>query len=343
MDAELYDEFGNYIGPELDSDDEDDEEELTEGRPAIGSKQDQDFEDDEEDMDGGGGDENTMTVVLHEDKRYYPTAAEVYGEEVETVVQEEDTQPLTQPIIQPVNKKKFSYHQQDLPQTTYEMEYLADMMDTPGLIRNVALVGHLHHGKTSFMDCLMEQTHPDLKSYSEKPLRYTDTLFTEQERGVSIKSMPCTIIMQDVKNKSYLMNIYDTPGHVNFSDEVSAAMRLADGIVLFVDAAEGIMLNTERILKHAVQEHIAITVCINKIDRLLLELKLPPQDAYYKLRYIVEEINGILNMYGGEEETFQVSPLLGNVCFASAQYSVCFTLKSFASIYAEAYGDVNVT
>ena len=88
---------------------------------------------------------------------------------------------------------------------------------------------------------------------------------------------------------------------------------------------------------------MGITVCINKIDRLLLELKLPPQDAYYKLRYIVEEINGFLSMYAPpDEDPIQVSPLLGNICFASSQFSVCFTLKSFASIYNESFGDVNV-
>lgn len=84
------------------------------------------------------------------------------------------------------------------------------------------------------------------------------------------------------------------PGHVNFSDEVTAAMRLCDGVVLFVDAAEGVMLNTERLLKHAVQEKMAITLCVNKIDRLMLELKLPPQDAYYKIKHIIDEINGLL-------------------------------------------------
>lgn len=67
------------------------------------------------------------------------------------------------------------------------MEYLADLMDNGNLVRNVALVGHLHHGKTSFVDCLMQQTHPDLQTKDDKPIRYTDTLFTEQERGVSIK------------------------------------------------------------------------------------------------------------------------------------------------------------
>ena len=73
------------------------------------------------------------------------------------------------------------------------------------------------------------------------------------------------------------MNIFDTPGHVNFSDEVTAAMRLADGVCVFIDAAEGVMLNTERVIKQAVQEKLAVTICINKIDRLILELKLPPQ------------------------------------------------------------------
>ena len=76
--------------------------------------------------------------------------------------------------------------------------------------------------------------------------------------------------------------------------QVTAALRLSDGVCLFVDAAEGVMLNTERLIKHAVQERLAVTVCINKIDRLILELKLPPQDAYYKLRHIVEEINALL-------------------------------------------------
>ena len=71
-------------------------------------------------------------------------------------------------------------------------------------------------------------------------------------------------------------------------------MRLCDGVVIFVDAAEGVMLNTQRLIKHAIQEHLAITICINKIDRLILELKLPPVDAYYKLRHIVDEINGLL-------------------------------------------------
>ena len=79
----------------------------------------------------------------------------------------------------------------------------------------------------------------------------------------------------------------DVPGHVNFSDEATAAFRLCDGLVLVVDAHEGLLMNSERLLKHAVQERLAVTLCISKIDRLVVELKLPPADAYHKLRHII--------------------------------------------------------
>ncbi|KAK2147140.1 hypothetical protein LSH36_568g02003 [Paralvinella palmiformis] len=320
MDTDLYDEFGNYIGPELESDEDEDSDEHEE---RVANEE----EDDEMEVERDE-DDNDMQVVLHEDKKYYPTAEEVYGPDVE------------KPIIAPVKKKKFSVAEQDLPDTSYNMEFLADIMDNPNLIRNVALCGQLHHGKTSFVDCLIEQTHPGLYAREDTDLRYTDTLFTEQERGVSIKASPVTLVMQDVRNKSYLLNIYDTPGHVNFSDEVTAAFRLCDGVVVFVDAAEGVMLNTERLLRHAIQERLAVTLCINKIDRLILELKLPPTDAYYKIRHIVDEVNGLLSIYS-EGEDMSVSPLLGNVCFASSYYRFSFTLLSFAKLYSDTHGGIN--
>lgn len=336
MDQDLYDEFGNYIGPELDSDDDDEEDSDDEREEHA----DREYGDDDDEMEQDD-DHNEMQVVLHEDKKYYPTAEEVYGPEVETIVQEEDNQPLTEPIIAPVKKKKFAMTEQDLPATSYNMEFLADLMDTPELIRNVTLCGHLHHGKTCFVDCLIEQTHPEIYSSDDKDIRYTDTLFTEQERGVSIKASPVTLVLPDSRNKSYLMNLFDTPGHVNFSDEVTAAFRISDGVVIFIDAAEGIMLNTERLLKHAVQERLPVTICLNKIDRLMLELKLPPTDAYYKLRHTLEEVNSLLSVYSEDETGVTVSPLLGNVCFASSYYRFCFTLGSFAKIYSDSFGGIN--
>ncbi|XP_063422209.1 116 kDa U5 small nuclear ribonucleoprotein component-like [Mytilus trossulus] len=340
MDQELYDEFGNYVGPELDSDEEDEDADEDQNREDAMAEY--AGEDDDDDMDADDNDDAAeMQVVLHEDKKYYPTAEEVYGPEVETIVQEEDTQPLTEPIIAPVKKKKFTMAEQDLPETVYNMEFLADLMDSPDLIRNVTLCGHLHHGKTSFVDCLMLQTHPEMQVNDEKDLRYSDILFTEQERGCSIKSTPITLVLPDTRNKSYLVNMFDTPGHVNFSDETTAAFRLSDGAVIFVDAAEGVMLNTERLIKHAVQERLPITVCINKVDRLILELKLPPTDAYYKLRHILEEINSLISVYSEEDEGQVISPVLGNVCFASSYFRFCFTLGSFAKIYSDTYGGIN--
>lgn len=366
MDGDLYDEFGNYIGPELESDEDEQEEELMYGRENGGvtankEEHDENTADQEGMMVEMSG--TSQAVVLHEDKKYYPTAMEVYGPDVETIVHEEDAQPLTEPIIAPVKRSRFSVVEQDIPETTYELEFLADLMDTPELIRNVTLCGHLHHGKTTFCDALVEQTHPSVGSIESRDLRYTDTLFTEIERGVSIKTQPLTILLPDTRGKSYLLNIMDSPGHVNFSDEVTAAFRLSDGCVLFVDAAEGVMMNTERLIKHAILEKLPITLCINKIDRLIIELKLPPNDAYYKLKHIIDEVNSMISRYteeatasanwasgvelppesesiGGQRPYKQapISPLLGNCCFVSSYYRFCFTLKSFAKIYALKYG-----
>ncbi|CAI8001672.1 116 kDa U5 small nuclear ribonucleoprotein component, partial [Geodia barretti] len=336
MDAgDMYDEFGNYIGPDIESDEsekgEEEEEEREEGS---------DDGEGEEGMEvaerGEEGEE--MAVVLHEDKKYYPTAEEVYGPDVETIVQEEDTQPLTEPIVAPVKKKSFSYREQELPNTIYDIEFLSDLMDKRELIRNVCIAGHLHSGKTSFVDCLLEQTHPDFVVSGEHPLRYTDTLVTEQERGVSIKATPVSLVLPDSKEKSYLVNIFDTPGHVNFSDELTAAFRLSDGVMIVVDVSEGVMLNTERIVKHALQEKLNITLCLNKIDRLILELKLPPSDAYFKLKHTIDEVNSLLSIYSDSEEAPVMSPLLGNVCFASSQFGFAFTLYSFSLIYSESFG-----
>lgn len=93
-------------------------------------------------------------MILHEDKKYYPDANEVYPE-AETLVQDEDTQPLSEPIIAPVKVKSFEYLEKELPQTVFNPEFQAGLMDHAHLVRNIAFVGHLHHGKTSFMGILL--------------------------------------------------------------------------------------------------------------------------------------------------------------------------------------------
>jgi 116 kDa U5 small nuclear ribonucleoprotein component len=87
----------------------------------------------------------------------------------------------------------------------------------------------------------------------------------EQTRELSIKATPISLVMENLSEKSFLMNVFDCPGHVNFCDESTAALRAADGAVIVVDAVEGVMMATERIIEHALANQVAITVLINKV------------------------------------------------------------------------------
>ncbi|KAL3438588.1 P-loop containing nucleoside triphosphate hydrolase protein [Aspergillus tetrazonus] len=346
---DLYDEFGNYIGEAAESD----EEFQHEAAKPQAFDYDEAFGADEleepaqqELMEIDEGPSNA--VILHEDKQYYPSAQQVYGEDVETLVQEEDAQPLSEPIIAPVTQKKFAIEESELPPVFFSREFMTDMLNFPDQIRNIALVGHLHHGKTAFMDMLVMQTH-DLAERLEKKtgkkrdeqLRYTDVHHLERERGLSIKSAPMSLVLQSSKGKSHLFNIIDTPGHVNFVDEVAASSRLVDGVVLVVDVVEGMQANTEQIIRHAVLEDLPLTLVVNKMDRLILELKLPPNDAYFKLKHVIEEVNTMIeNVMPGHGEKRRLSPEKGNVAFACASMKWCFTLQSFAKMYADAYPSI---
>lgn len=140
------------------------------------------------------------------------------------------------------------------------------------------------------------------------PFSHSDMLFTEQERELSIKSTPMSFVLPDTRNKSFVVNVMDTPGHVSFLDEVTAACRVADGAVVVVDAVEGVMMNTERVIKQAALARIPVTLVINKVDRLVLELKLPTSDAYHKLLHTLDEVNTILAKYGDGLEDNLLSP-----------------------------------
>ncbi|KAJ7024393.1 Calreticulin family-domain-containing protein [Mycena alexandri] len=341
---EDYDEFGNYVGADLDSDDE---EEITQ-QQFVPQAQAPPLEGyDDEPMPGA--EENALmeidepvhnAVILHEDKQYYPSASDVYGPDVETMVQEEDAQPLTQPIVAPIKVRKWNIEEKDMPETRFDKGFLLNMTAFPDMIRNVAVVGHLHHGKTALMDMLVFETHK-LVWDADNQTRYTDTHILARERAISIKSSPMSLILSTTAGKSHLIHFIDTPGHVNFVDEVASAIRLVDGIVLVVDVIEGLMVGTENILRHALQENLKITLVVNKIDRLILELRIKPADAYYKIKHTIEEINTFIAAIDPDPE-LRLSPENGNVAFASTDMNWCFTLRSFAQMYADTYGSLDV-
>lgn len=366
MDDPNYDEFGNYIGPELGSSSSSSEGEESDyeeaGHPST-TKADQVEDMDDEDEEGEGYGQLTRMaqrmdiappanqIVLHEDKQYYPDAEEVFGSGVEALVQEEDTQPITEPIIAPIKTRKFQVDEEStLPDTAYTKEFLVDLLGYPNMVRNIAMAGHLHHGKTALVDLLVASTHtwPEwdksapittpiakMAKPSEKAFGYTDVHQLERQRKIGLKSMPITLVAQNTKGKSLALNIIDTPGHVNFLDEVVAGLRLADGLVLVVDAVEGVMANTERIIQAAIREQLSITLVINKVDRLIMELRLPPDDAYFKLKLTIEEVNSLIAACPLGTPDMRLSPELGNVCFASASFGWCFSLESFAKQYIE--------
>jgi U5 small nuclear ribonucleoprotein component len=147
-----------------------------------------------------------------------------------------------------------------------------------------------------------------------------------------------TLALQASAGKSYCFNFLDAPGHLNFSDEMACAARLADGALVVVDAVEGVTVGTQRALRYAVQEQLAVVLLVNKVDRLILELKLPPTDAYFKLKHTIEEVNDVLASCAHGTAPLRVSPELGNVCFGAVALGFVFSVQSFARIYAEHFG-----
>jgi 116 kDa U5 small nuclear ribonucleoprotein component len=350
-DEELYDEFGNYIGPDLDSDDDsdDDQSDAPEDTSDV-SAEDQKLAlvDDEDDDHNDQQADPVHAIVLHEDKVHYPSANEVYGDEVRTAVLDEDAMDLNVPLVEPVttktNRAKGDGDNDEPDDFIYSDNYLTALFgnETTRVRRGFALVGHLHAGKTTFVDMLLETTkrqrwgdaRTSLDAQDGGGPRYADRMESEQLRQMSLVSTPITTILPDTRGKSYVVTLMDCPGHANFHDETVAALRAVDGAVVVLDAVEGIMLHTEMVVRQAISEGLPITLLINKVDRLIVELKLPPRDCYYKLLHLVDSMNELIAQ-ASQGRYPKISPDRGNVTFASAQHGWCFTLGSFAQLYLD--------
>merc|ERR1711976_1064161 len=174
--------------------------------------------------------------------------------------------------------------------------------------------------------------------------RFTDTRADEQERGVTIKSTGVSLYFEydedDGKGaQPHLINLVDSPGHVDFSSEVTAALRITGGAMVGVGCIEGCAVQTETVLRQALQERVRACLFVNKVDRCILELQMEPEDMYGRFRKAIEDVNVIVATY---QDTLmgdvQVSPDKGTVAFGSGLHGWGFNCERFAKIYAAKMG-----
>lgn len=329
----LFDEFGNPINASSD-DSSDSDSDL-----SVKDADDDHFEQGNEETN-----EDRGAIVLAEDKTYYPTLSSTFDKDVETVIATFDAKTLNDPIVEPQVEKRFIIEESELPTTSYSKEYMWQMSTITERVRNVALCGNLHSGKTSILDMLIDQTH-SFNNYNsendEKQLRYTDNHILEVKRGISIKSSVMSLLLPGLDGNSTLVNVIDSPGHCNFADEMAISVRLADIVILCVDVVESMTQGLELVIEYALKTNTRLMLIVTKLDRLILELRLSPLDAYHKIRRVIEQVNTKIEKYctildiEDNNDITRLSPELGNVCFSSSRFNMIFNLTSFTKKYFE--------
>ena len=195
-------------------------------------------------------------------------------------------------------------------------------------IRNVGIIAHIDHGKTTLSDSLLVDAGL-LAPQVAGSARMLDYLEEEQRRGITIKTANISFLHRMGEN-TYLVNLVDTPGHVDFVDRVSRALRAVDGVIVVVDAVEEIMAQTETVMRQALEERVRPLLFINKVDRLIRELRLSSNEIYSKFIRIINDFNDIIEIYGEPDfkKKWKIDPSTESVVFGSALYKWGFTLKT---------------
>jgi len=188
----------------------------------------------------------------------------------------------------------------------------------PKQIRNIGICAHIDHGKTTFSDNLLAGAGMMSEQLAGKA-RQLDFHEDEAERGITIDSASVSMI-HNVDEKDFLINLIDTPGHVDFGGDVTRAMRAVDGAIVLSCAVEGIMPQTETVLRQALKERVKPILFINKVDRLIKELKLTPEEMQKRFMKTIIGVNKLIKEIAEEKygEKWQVNVNDGSVCFGSA-------------------------
>mmetsp|Transcript_6432 Transcript_6432/g.11498 ORF Transcript_6432/g.11498 Transcript_6432/m.11498 type:complete len:919 (-) Transcript_6432:91-2847(-) len=298
----------------------------------------------------------------------------------------------------------------------FTIDQLRDIMDKRQNIRNMSVIAHVDHGKSTLTDSLVSKA-GIIASAKAGDARFTDTRADEQERCITIKSTGVSMYFEydlpgelaadaadaaavaaenkdkkdkkdkkakkdkkskkkdgddaaadagagagaggagggagagadgedaaaadedavEISDKSFLINLIDSPGHVDFSSEVTAALRVTDGALVVVDCIEGVCVQTETVLRQAINERIIPVLMLNKLDRAFLELKMDPEECYQTFRKAIESVNVIIETYADDGmPDLQVDPSKGTVAFGSGLHQWGFTIKTFAKLYSKA-------
>lgn len=185
-------------------------------------------------------------------------------------------------------------------------------------IRNIAICAHIDHGKTTFSDNLLAGAGMMSEELAGKQL-VLDFHEDEIARGITIDSANVSMV-HTINEKEYLINLIDTPGHVDFGGDVTRAMRASDGCIVLCDAVEGVMPQTETVLRQALKERVKPTLFINKVDRLIKELQLTPEKMQERFVKIITHVNKLIKNIAEKDygDKFQVNVNEGSVCFGSA-------------------------
>ncbi|MGY5142094.1 MAG: elongation factor EF-2 [Nitrosopumilus sp.] len=186
-------------------------------------------------------------------------------------------------------------------------------------IRNFGVIAHVDHGKTTMSDSLLAYSGIIAPSAAGKALAM-DFDKEEQQRGITIYQANVTLLFNQ-KGQEYVINMIDTPGHVDFSGRVIRSLRAIDGAVVVCDAVEGIMTQTETVTRMALEERVRPVLFINKVDRLIKELRLTPEKMQAQLAEVVSNFNQLVETYAEPEyrEKWKVSIQDASVTFGSAK------------------------
>merc|ERR1711963_764107 len=244
---------------------------------------------------------------------------------------------------------KLRNQKKNLKMVHFTVDQIREIMDRKKNIRNMSVIAHVDHGKSTLTDSLVSKA-GIIAGAKAGETRFTDTRKDEQERAITIKSTAISPyyelnendmkLVKENDGNAFLINLIDSPGHVDFSSEVTAALRVTDGALVVVDCVSGVCVQTETVLRQAIGERIRPVLFMSKMDLALLTLQLEKEDLYQTFQRIIENVNVIVGTYGeddGPMGDIQVYPKNGTVGFGSGLHGWAFTLKDFAKMYVSKF------